>query len=180
MNNEFIIMRGEDWLIRGLNDLINHTGLSDGVMVEIGHYAGESTEIFAKSNRFRTIFSIDPWMNGYDDTDGASRSDMGRVASEYYERIKPFTSVQTVVANSTDPRIIDSFEDKSLDLVYIDGDHTYEGVKKDIVNWLPKVKIGGYISGHDYWQGTNIYNAVHEILGSVDTHFSDTSWIKRI
>ena len=39
--------------------------------------------------------------------------------------------------------------DNSLDLCFIDADHTYSGVKRDIEAYLPKVKNGGYICGHD-------------------------------
>lgn len=39
---------------------------------------------------------------------------------------------------------------RTLALVYIDADHSYEGVKKDINAWLPKLVIGGYIAFHDY------------------------------
>lgn len=41
-------------------------------------------------------------------------------------------------------------EDESIDIVFIDADHSYEGVKNDIIYWAPKVKSGGIISGHDY------------------------------
>jgi hypothetical protein len=42
------------------------------------------------------------------------------------------------------------FEDESLDFVYIDANHTYDGVKEDIRIWYPKVKKGGLLLGHDY------------------------------
>lgn len=42
------------------------------------------------------------------------------------------------------------FQDQSLDLVFIDGNHSYESVKLDISSWFPKVKFGGIIAGHDY------------------------------
>lgn len=38
----------------------------------------------------------------------------------------------------------------SLDLVYIDADHSYPSVKLDILTWLPKIRMGGIICGHDY------------------------------
>ena len=41
------------------------------------------------------------------------------------------------------------FEDTSMDLIFIDGGHTYTRVKVDIETWYPKVKPGGIISGHD-------------------------------
>ena len=41
-------------------------------------------------------------------------------------------------------------EDESLDFVYIDGDHSYQGIKADWEAWYPKVRPGGIIAGHDY------------------------------
>ena len=46
--------------------------------------------------------------------------------------------------------VLSSFEDEYLDLVYIDGDHSYNGVKNDLNISYKKVKTGGYICGHDY------------------------------
>jgi glycosyltransferase involved in cell wall biosynthesis/predicted O-methyltransferase YrrM len=42
------------------------------------------------------------------------------------------------------------YEDESLDAVFLDADHAYESIRKDIDAWLPKVKIGGIICGHDF------------------------------
>lgn len=42
------------------------------------------------------------------------------------------------------------FNDRTLDFVYIDADHSYEAVKRDIEMWIRKVSIGGVIMGHDY------------------------------
>jgi hypothetical protein len=41
-------------------------------------------------------------------------------------------------------------EDGSEDFVFIDADHSYEGCKRDIEAWAPKVSPGGWIGGHDY------------------------------
>jgi predicted O-methyltransferase YrrM len=55
------------------------------------------------------------------------------------------------------------FEDNSLDLVYIDGDHTYQGVVKDLASWFPKVRKGGIICGDDIgWPG--VKRAVDEFF----------------
>jgi len=40
--------------------------------------------------------------------------------------------------------------DRSLDFAFIDANHAYKYVKQDIILWLPKVKHGGILSGHDY------------------------------
>lgn len=44
---------------------------------------------------------------------------------------------------------VNDFKDESLDFVYLDGDHSRENVLKEIVSWLPKVKVGGLFGGHD-------------------------------
>ena len=41
-------------------------------------------------------------------------------------------------------------QDIKIDVLFIDGDHTYEGVKSDIQAWWPKVKVGGVLCGDDY------------------------------
>lgn len=70
--------------------------------------------------------------------------------------------------------VADGFEDASLDLVFIDSDHRYEQVAADIRAWLPKVKPGGLLCGHDYrrpWRHlwghdrSGVKRAVDEILG---------------
>ncbi|NIL95924.1 MAG: hypothetical protein GTO62_01975, partial [Planctomycetales bacterium] len=59
-----------------------------------------------------------------------------------------------------------------FDWVYIDANHTYEGVLADLEASLPKVRPGGLICGHDYtdtpaWQAANfgVVQAVHEFCG---------------
>lgn len=46
--------------------------------------------------------------------------------------------------------IAKEIEDESLDWVYIDSDHTYEGTKEALEDWSKKVRKGGIIAGHDY------------------------------
>jgi predicted O-methyltransferase YrrM len=54
------------------------------------------------------------------------------------------------------------FDDASLDVVFVDGDHTAEGVRADITAWLPKLKPGGVLCGHDYLHPT--YPGVQELV----------------
>lgn len=76
-------------------------------------------------------------------------------------------------------------EDESLDFVYIDGNHQYEFVKKDIEAWYPKVKKGGIIGGDDYTscpeteaEGFGIFRAVNEFFKNrkKDISFYNTDW----
>lgn len=71
------------------------------------------------------------------------------------------------------------FTPKYFDLVFIDADHKYESVMEDIKNWLPLVKDGGLLTGHDYG-GTKV-----GVKQAVDECFDDVKivdagvWIKK-
>lgn len=58
--------------------------------------------------------------------------------------------------------------DNSLDLIFIDGEHSYEAVKNDIEAYLPLVRKGGIICGHDYLEfnqpGYGVNKAVEEMF----------------
>lgn len=67
-------------------------------------------------------------------------------------------------------------ENKSLDFVFIDGNHAYEYVKQDIELWLPKVREGGIISGHDILKN-DVQQAAIEVLGEI-TREGKNVWYK--
>lgn len=70
------------------------------------------------------------------------------------------------------------FPDKYFDFVFIDANHTYEDVKADILAYLPKIKDGGVIAGHDYcddWKG--VIQAVNEVFeGKANIEQDEVSW----
>lgn len=55
------------------------------------------------------------------------------------------------------------FPDNDLDFVFIDADHSFDAVCADIQAWLPKVKAGGYLTGHD-WDWESVRSAVLKLL----------------
>jgi len=71
--------------------------------------------------------------------------------------------------------------DHSLDMVFIDGDHSFEGVARDIEAWKPKVKYGGWIGGHDYGDPAfpGVRQAVRLFWDDVETDMNLT-WFKRL
>ena len=50
---------------------------------------------------------------------------------------------------------VSQFQDCSLDFVYVDAVHDYEGALRDIMDWWPKLKPGGILAGHDYLDQIN-------------------------
>jgi hypothetical protein len=68
-------------------------------------------------------------------------------------------------------------EDESLDFVFIDADHSYEAVKRDIDIWEKKVKPGGCVLGHDIdWP--DVRKAVKEKYGNLYACLDDNVWCK--
>lgn len=65
------------------------------------------------------------------------------------KRIKPYTG-RTEILRGNSVAMSELVSDNSLFLVYIDGDHSYEGCFNDLRAWAPKVKRGGYIACHDF------------------------------
>ena len=66
-------------------------------------------------------------------------------------------------------------KDESLGFVFIDADHSYECVKKDILAWMPKVKKGGIICGHDM-NLSGVLQAVNELLPGWEDSKVDHVW----
>jgi predicted O-methyltransferase YrrM len=146
-------------------------------MIEIGTFTGESTVMFG--DHFEKVIGIDPMLPDYDKADTTSNFNFNEVLDMFIDRTKDYKNIQLITKTSDDA--VNDFEDESFDFVYIDGIHTYDQVKKDIQNYLPKVKKGGVIGGHDYVNGghlVGVYNAVNEMFGKPDKVFVDKSWIK--
>lgn len=181
--SELYRMRPPEY-VEGLMHLIEHINtISDTnkmQMIEIGAYAGESTEIFC--NHFKFVVTIDPYIDGYDESDEACKhASMEDVLKAFQERMINYDNVALIRATSDDAIEHGLIVNKKVDFVYIDGLHTYEQMKKDIQNYLPLIKEGGFIGGHDYhpvWQG--VVDAIEEVLGRPDKITRDTSWVVKL
>lgn len=57
------------------------------------------------------------------------------------------------------------YPDNSIDFIFIDADHSEAGVTRDIKAWLPKLKKGGVMAGHDY--GNPRYSGVKKAVDSL-------------
>lgn len=152
------------------------------VMAEIGCFKGHSTISWILSGKVNKIYCVDPWCfdeisissDNYTHTiDGVNSIElqfdeiMSDVDSSKYVKIKNFSKEASNL-----------FSKYQLDFVHIDGNHSYESVKTDILCWKDKIKIGGIIGGHDYSSGwPGLVNAVDELLGKPD-FISNTHWIK--
>jgi len=126
-------------------------GKKNLVGAEIGVQYGINARDILEKYDIKTLYLIDPYIDLTDE-----------LAKEYL--------------NKFDDKIIwikklswDAVNDipNDLDFVYIDGDHNYEAVKKDLEMYYPKVKKGGLFSGHDYAnRAPGVVKAVNEFFAN--------------
>ena len=145
-------------------------------MLEIGSYMGESTFMFASSGIFKEIHCIDPHI-GNEEANDILQEDWENVKQEFKTNTRHFNNI--TLHSDFSYNVVDKFEDKYFDFIYIDASHEYEDVKKDIELYLPKTKH--LIGGHDYqpeWPG--VVKAVNEIFIQPDKTYVEESWLKLV
>lgn len=136
-------------------------------IVEIGSWIGRSTHALLSGCK-GIVHAIDIFQdNKVALTTGEEQY------QQFTKNVGSFKNLMTYRMSSEEG--VKRFEDKSIDMVFIDGGHSYENVKKDIELWLPKVKK--LICGHDY-QGEDVKRAVDEKLGTIEN--INNIWFKWI
>lgn len=149
---------------------------------EVGVYRGQLSEILLGSFPHLFLTLVDPWRAHIAPPRGIRgddwlQYDQGKwddIYADVLNRIGPTTSRCRVMRMLSDQAAM-QIEDKSLDFVYIDADHTYESVRQDIQLWLPKAKR--LIFGHDYG-GKNDRMGVWGVKRAVDEAFGDRVQIR--
>lgn len=102
--------------------------------------------------------------------------DFDAIKAEFEGRIAPFANRCTVLQTSTVDATNELGDEDLLDFVFIDAEHTYEGVSADIATWRGLVRDGGLIAGHDFnhkWPG--VQKAVLEAFNPLDVRLGEDS-----
>ncbi|QJI44955.1 hypothetical protein HKK52_29675 [Pseudomonas sp. ADAK2] len=119
-----------------------------GVFVELGSYSGTSYFSFCQavlaSQAETKCFAIDTW-EGDDHTGGYGESVYQGFVDYNDANFKEFSTYLRMRFEDANP----SFQSASVDLLHIDGLHTYDAVKLDFETWLPKMSSRGIILFHD-------------------------------
>lgn len=131
--------------------------------VEIGVFRGDSSKLLLSRCRF--MFLIDPCIP----YEGNPDSTVYAVEQDVRRNLNGRNNYHFIRGMSHE--VEDQISE--VDFVFIDGNHTYEYVRKDIELYWPKVRSGGFISGHDFGEGfPGVVQAVTEFSARTNLPFS--------
>ena len=144
---------GRDTLATFLHELDFKIG------VEVGVQKGLYSEVLARENSQMKVYGVDPWTNfktcdasedGRKTESHASQETCDSFYEETKVRMAKYPNYEILKEYSVEA--VKRFADKSIDFVYLDGNHSYEFVKDDIIEWSKKIRPGGILAGHDYYR----------------------------
>lgn len=127
--------------------------------VEIGSFFGASSCCIAEGIRSAgkkaQIYCVDTWQN--DAMGGMKRSD---TYPEFLQNTRKYT--ETIVPLRGTSREIASVFEKKIDFLFIDADHSYEGIKEDVELWFPKLRTGALVVFHDVEWAEGVRQIIRE------------------
>lgn len=131
---------------------------------EIGVFKGENAESILTTLNIKQLYLIDPYepYTNVAEDEVILNHALDECLLRLYDKFK--TKITFLLTKSEDA--VNDIPN-NLDFVYIDGDHKYNMVKKDIQNYYPKLRRGGILGGHDYYAMSEVCKAVDE-------------WVKRM
>lgn len=132
---------------------------------EIGVKEGRFIEFLLANNPNLTMLAVDPWEAQPEGNEDYLGWDFNSIYKQYRQKISPYLG-RVIEIREYSHIAADSIPDIHLDFVFIDAQHDYESVKQDIGLWLPKVRKGGLICGHDHDDNfPGVVQAVKERFG---------------
>jgi len=132
---------------------------------EVGVRRGITTFYLLRSCRGLVMCCVDNW-----------QGDWAKYRRRFFSGAKKFGRRITVLEGDS-AEMADHVADCSLDFVFIDADHEYESVRKDLIAWIPKLKPNGLLCGHDiHFPG--VKQACDELLlGYYESAGLEIDWI---
>ena len=115
-------------------------------VLEIGVYEGNATKLLASSMlKTRILYAVDPFFTG---NLGISYGLL--ITKSQIRRAKKLNNGVTVeVIKDFSYNAASNYSLNNFDLIFIDGDHSIEGIKRDWADWSDRLNQGGFIALHD-------------------------------
>lgn len=147
----------------------------DTVGVEVGVDRGVFSKILLSKNP-KKLYLVDAWktIKGTDHTTGAEQSTHEAKYKSVSEMFSDEPCVEIIRSWSEDAA--KQFDDGSLDWVYIDARHDYEGVTDDLRAWHTKVKESGFLWGDDYRTPDQKHKPRMQVRQAVTDFVNTTDW----
>lgn len=164
-----------------LYDLFAERGYKVGA--EIGVADGRNALAMFERIPDLLLHCIDPWEPYKLNTRGGGTNQQHGNYDLARERLSPYNA-NFLRGFSTN--WVTEFDDEQLDFVYIDGNHDFDFVMTDLIQWTPKVRKGGVVSGHDYYhfkknpagvvEAVDAYCGAHGITFNLTEQRETTFW----
>jgi len=132
---------------------------------EIGVLYGDTSFYLLKELPSLTLFSVDPYVAYQDGDRERAQAELNQYEAITRDKLAGFGPRSQMIKKFSVDAARD-IPDRSLDFVFIDANHDYDSVQKDIAAWYPKVRPHGLISGHDYRSFTGVTKAVDEFAAA--------------
>jgi hypothetical protein len=128
----------------------------NGIYAEIGVFKGVLSDKLYNMLNPSELYLIDLFSGIMDsgDQDG-NNFEKYDLDISYSDLINKYKSTNITILKGYSYELLSSFDDNYFDMIYLDGDHTYEGVKKDLEVSYKKIKNNAFIMGHDYEMNYN-------------------------
>jgi predicted O-methyltransferase YrrM len=143
-------------------------GRENLVGAEIGTYNGTNALNIFQNLDIQKLYIIDPLEEYIEGIKSHVPSTLSRIKSKLKEYNGKFIFLQC-----TSDDAVNNIADGELDFVYIDGNHEYEFVRRDLKNYYPKVKSGGLICGHDFDEPEEGNEKANGVIQAVLEFFAD-------
>lgn len=146
-------------------------------IVEIGSWRGRSTRALGENTQ-GVVYAVDNWSA----SGGVYEAEnLELVRAEFWRNCGDLIDCGKIVP--LEMASVDAamrlWKPKTIDMVFIDGNHSYQAVRSDLDAWAPKVKSGGLISGHDFWM-PDVVQAVREVFPNIAVVADMTIWWVRV
>lgn len=162
----------EGWMGVGELDWLYKQAKKMDSVVEIGSWKGRSTHAFLSACK-GPVWAVDHFQGSEGEEERHAEAKKKDLYEVFMKNVGHFPNLKVLKMDSAEA--VDKFADASVDMIFIDGGHSYNEVKRDILSWQPKAKK--LICGHDFnWQ--SVRQAVEEVLGEVKT--ADNIWYKEL
>ena len=129
------------------------------VGVEVGVYLGAYSKTLCEAG-FDRVYGVDPWgiLPTYANVSPRFLNRQQEIFTSAITTLAPYKNFKPI--RKTSMEAVEAFKEESIDFVYIDGNHKFKFIAEDLYEWARRVKPGGIVAGHDYYNSKDSHGTV--------------------